>query len=244
MRLIPPASYRSMPWKNGGGVTTEIAVFPEGAGLDNFGWRISMAHVGADGPFSAFAGVDRTLCVLKGLGITLRFEGRGEVTLGKMSDPYSFAADAPCFGKLHGEPIDDLNIMSRRAGWRHEVERVDIYAPWECVAQCDVTALICVKGEVTFAGKPLPLVGRGILSQRMGGGRAALADWAGAMSEPSNVSRPPPPTPPHISDERLGEGGNARASLTGATLLLEYGERVTLTPERAATLYAVRLSKL
>ena len=134
MRIIPATSYRSMPWKNGGGVTTEIAVFREGAGLVDFDWRISMAHVAQDGPFSAFPGVDRTLCVLAGLGITLAFAGKGEVTLGKMSDPYSFPAEVAVRGKLHGEPIDDFNVMSRRARWRHEVERVEVYEAWDCAS--------------------------------------------------------------------------------------------------------------
>ena len=31
----------SMPWKNGGGETTEIAVSPPGAGLDDFDWRVA-----------------------------------------------------------------------------------------------------------------------------------------------------------------------------------------------------------
>ena len=45
MRLLRAATHRRMPWKNGAGVTTEIAVFPESAGLDDFEWRLSMATV-------------------------------------------------------------------------------------------------------------------------------------------------------------------------------------------------------
>jgi environmental stress-induced protein Ves len=47
-----------MPWKNGGGETTEIAVFPDGAGLSDFDWRVSMARVDGDGPFSSFPGIE------------------------------------------------------------------------------------------------------------------------------------------------------------------------------------------
>ena len=43
LRVIRAAECQTMPWKNGGGETTEIAVFPSGAGLDDFEWRISMA---------------------------------------------------------------------------------------------------------------------------------------------------------------------------------------------------------
>jgi environmental stress-induced protein Ves len=124
MRLIRASQCRVMPWKNGGGTTTEIAVHPLGASLDAFDWRISMAHVGTDGPFSAFPGIDRTLSVLAGNGIKLAF-GDGETAeLRRASSPYSFAADREVEGKLLDGPIDDLNVMTRRGGWRHEVGRI------------------------------------------------------------------------------------------------------------------------
>ena len=55
-----------MPWKNGQGATREIAVHPEGASLDNFMWRVSLAQVNAPGPFSLFRDCDRILCVVRG----------------------------------------------------------------------------------------------------------------------------------------------------------------------------------
>ncbi len=68
MRVVhlAAAARRAVPWKNGGGVTEEIAVYPSDAGFDDFAWRISMARVGQGGPFSRFPGVDRTLAVLEG----------------------------------------------------------------------------------------------------------------------------------------------------------------------------------
>ena len=62
--ILTASSYRRMPWKNGGGETVEIAVSPEGAALSEFDWRISMATVATDGPFSIFPGIDRTLSIL------------------------------------------------------------------------------------------------------------------------------------------------------------------------------------
>ena len=44
---------------------------PEGASLDTFDWRISMARVASDGPFSEFPGIDRTLAVVEGSGMVL-----------------------------------------------------------------------------------------------------------------------------------------------------------------------------
>ena len=75
MRILRAENYRRMRWKNGGGETAEIAVFPEGAGLDEFDWRISMARVEAGGPFSRFPGVDRTLSILEGEGMVLESRG-------------------------------------------------------------------------------------------------------------------------------------------------------------------------
>jgi len=43
----------AMTWKNGGGVTREIICQPLGAGMDDFDWRVSIAHIASDGPFSA-----------------------------------------------------------------------------------------------------------------------------------------------------------------------------------------------
>ena len=65
-----------MPWKNGGGTTAEIAAFPDGAGFNAFDWRISLAEVASDGPFSAFPGIDRTLMLVEGARLALDRRGR------------------------------------------------------------------------------------------------------------------------------------------------------------------------
>ena len=77
-KLLRNADHRRMPWKNGGGETVEVIVHPEGASLSDFGWRVSMATVASDGPFSVFPGIDRTLAVLSGEGMDLSIEGLGD----------------------------------------------------------------------------------------------------------------------------------------------------------------------
>ncbi|RVD63440.1 HutD family protein, partial [Mesorhizobium sp. M4A.F.Ca.ET.029.04.2.1] len=131
MRILRAAGYRVMPWKNGGGTTTEITVSPGGAGFDNFDWRISMARVEAGGPFSSFAGIDRTLCVLAGQGIVLDVAGRAPAELTAASAPFSFAADVPTAAALISGPITDLNVMTRRGRMTHTVERLTVAAPLE-----------------------------------------------------------------------------------------------------------------
>ncbi len=124
LRRLTPADYRRMPWKNGGGETVEIAVFPPDAGLDAFDWRVSLARVAADGPFSIFQGIERTLSVVEGAGIDLVFAGGRCVPLTPGDPPAAFPADVPVSGRLHGGPITDLNVMSRRGRIAHAVTRL------------------------------------------------------------------------------------------------------------------------
>jgi uncharacterized protein len=126
MRVIAKSSYRSMPWKNGGGETTEIIVSPLGASLDDFDWRISMASIASDGPFSLFTGIDRTLSILAGQGLELAFPGRGAVRLDRMAAPFAFPADVPAAAHLVSGVIENLNVMTRRNRFRHHVSRMRI----------------------------------------------------------------------------------------------------------------------
>ncbi|MCM2255076.1 MAG: HutD family protein [Vicinamibacteria bacterium] len=111
MRLIGPDQYRRMPWKNGLGVTTEIARFP--ADGDRFDWRVSIASVDRDGPFSCFPGIDRILLVLVGDGLLLERADGGQTRLGPL-EPCAFSGDDETTGRLVGGPIRDFNVMARR----------------------------------------------------------------------------------------------------------------------------------
>ena len=131
-----------MRWKNGLGETVEIAVFPEGGSLDAFDWRVSMAQVAADGPFSAFLGVDRTLCVLEGEGVRLAIAGRPEVTLTRTSEPFAFPADADTTCRLVKGAITDLNVMTRRGRFRHRVRRLAIEGEVALHSEAEATLLL------------------------------------------------------------------------------------------------------
>jgi environmental stress-induced protein Ves len=107
--------------------------------LADFDWRVSMAEVAADGPFSLFPGVDRVLTVLQE-ELLLSFEGGAVVTLGAGALPYAFPGDAPCQGAVRGGMVTDLNVMVRRGRFRCAVRRVSpgalrvAGAPWLFVA--------------------------------------------------------------------------------------------------------------
>jgi environmental stress-induced protein Ves len=87
--VIAPSQYRRTPWKNGGGLTEEIAAHPEGAALDGFDWRISIAAVDRDGPFSRFPGVDRTITLIEGRRHAA-FGPDRDVVLDTLFEPYVF----------------------------------------------------------------------------------------------------------------------------------------------------------
>lgn len=110
MRVIKPAEYRAMPWKNGGGVTTEIWASPPSGAFD---WRVSIATVNADGAFSAFTGYERHIMTLSGEGMVLDIEGRGKFTLEALL-PFSFSGDAKVHGSLLQGAVLDFNLMVRR----------------------------------------------------------------------------------------------------------------------------------
>jgi len=150
MRILRAAAYRVMPWKNGGGTTTEIAVSPDGAGLDDFDWRVSMARVETSGPFSSFAGIDRTLSVLEGDGVVLDIAGQTPARLTAASAPLAFPGDVPTGATLIGGPITDLNVMTRRGCMAHKVERRPLSAEIRLVPQADITLVLAVDAGVTL----------------------------------------------------------------------------------------------
>lgn len=99
-----------IPWRNGGGVTREVAA-SGGSGPQDFDWRISIADVSQPGPFSAFPGVDRVITLVEGERMELVIDGAVHV-LG-LHDSLSFdgAGQASC--SLPTGPTRDLNVMTR-----------------------------------------------------------------------------------------------------------------------------------
>lgn len=124
LRILTPADYLTTPWKNGRGVTTEIAREPlpgaSAAGFD-FAWRLSMAPVREDGPFSPFAGIERTIVVIEGAGCDLHFD-TGEVHRLLPFEPYAFDGGAKVTGHLVDGPIRDFNVMVRRDVWQAQMQ--------------------------------------------------------------------------------------------------------------------------
>ncbi|EJT06475.1 HutD family protein [Rhizobium sp. CCGE 510] len=150
MKILRAGDHKRMPWKNGKGETVEIAVFPPDASVNDFDWRISMATVAADGPFSIFAGVDRTLAILDGNGMVLDIEGSQPVLLTSASDPLAFAADIPVDARLENGAITDLNVMTRRNGLAHTLIRIDLAGARTVPLASSTCLFLCHRGALSF----------------------------------------------------------------------------------------------
>jgi uncharacterized protein len=120
LRILRSADYPTRPWKNGGGTTRDIAVSPPGALLEDFDWRLSLAQVDRDGPFSRFDNVDRTLVLLDG-AMTLHERDR-RIDLVR-HEPVTFAGERAIDATVAGGATLDFNVMTRRGRVQHVVRR-------------------------------------------------------------------------------------------------------------------------
>jgi len=91
VRIIRANDCKTTPWKNGGGSTTEIAIGPTGASLEAFDWRVSMARVAFDGPFSD-SPASTAPRHRQGHGLVLTIGDQAPVTLSSGTDPVHFPA--------------------------------------------------------------------------------------------------------------------------------------------------------
>lgn len=146
MRLIRSKSYRRQPWKNGGGETVEIAVEPADASTSDFDWRVSMARVEQDGPFSIFPHIDRTLTILDGAGIELSLDQQSPLVI--TGQPCSFPGDTPAVARLIDGPVTDLNVMTRRTKLTHRVTAIRADGTADFVVRSPTALLYCHSGEV------------------------------------------------------------------------------------------------
>src|SRR5687767_4536084 len=156
MRRLGPADYRDMPWKNGGGVTRELVKLPHPSDPARFLARLSVATVGASGPFSVFPGVDRTLMILDGAGVALTLGGEREVVLDRRWQPFAFPGEAEIQCRLLGGPVRDFNLMVDRALAQGTLAVV-LLAPGETrpLAGARTVLLHVLEGQVSVAGTAL-----------------------------------------------------------------------------------------
>jgi len=108
-----PADSRRTPWKNGRGVTEELAIWPERASLErgDFAWRISRARVVENGAFSSFPGFERILVVSEGAGLVLEHGSSAPRARVRPLEPYRFDGAWPTTAELVSGPVADFGLL-------------------------------------------------------------------------------------------------------------------------------------
>jgi hypothetical protein len=125
-RHFPCEAYISMPWRNGAGITREIAREP--AQGESFAWRLSLASLQVSGPFSSYAGYERCVALVDGRGFHLHVAGAGAKTLAARGEHALFAGAAEARCELLDGPCTDLSLMVRDPGAIDSATRLDIGA--------------------------------------------------------------------------------------------------------------------
>ena len=115
-RILPASGYQRMRWKNEAGWTSEILKVHGSADRDtnDWDWRLSIAEIETDAPFSAFPGVERELVLLSGNGLRLRFDDGSVHELLPPHDRLRFAGERAAFGELIDGATRDFNLMWKR----------------------------------------------------------------------------------------------------------------------------------
>jgi len=149
-RVIPANEYRRERWRNGLGWTREIharRAAPDTA----WDWRLSIAEIEHDAPFSAFPGVDRELVLLHGNGLRLRFDDGEACLLHPPCGRMRFAGERSLVGELVDGPTHDFNLMWRRDAITAELLHRPLVGPMVFFAEPGTTwALHLLAGEARF----------------------------------------------------------------------------------------------
>ncbi len=134
-----------VPWANGLGTTAVIARSPD---IDDWVWRLSLADVVTDGPFSTMPGIDRWIAVAAGDGMDLSIDGGEPVRIQHHDPAYAFDGGAVTSCRLLDGPIRDLNLMLRRGAASGSLE-LHRLAPNETLhAPADTMAMVVLDGGV------------------------------------------------------------------------------------------------
>jgi len=118
VRHLREKDYSRQRWKNGGGWTTELALGGDGTDFD---WRVSIAEIETDGPFSTFPGCDRHIALLDGSGMRLEFDSAQPALLEQRLHFVHFSGEWKTYGALIDGPVRDFNLITRRERVRAEV---------------------------------------------------------------------------------------------------------------------------
>ena len=154
IRFIPESSLVEGRWRNGQGVSWEIASYKE-EGAADFSWRFAKARIDNDVPFSIYPGMDRIFMMIEGQGMDLVFEGGDALHVHETFVAHEFSCDVPLVCKLRGGPSLDLNLFTARGQWRATCDVVVIDGKLQFNFENQITILFALEGDCSVGGYAL-----------------------------------------------------------------------------------------
>jgi environmental stress-induced protein Ves len=200
------------PWKNGGGVTRELARGHAPNEPDSgsaFSWRLSIADIERAGPFSAFDGYCRTLVLLQGTGLRLDFQDGLDARLDRIANMVEFDGGEAVSASLGAGPCRVINVMTARqarCGWTVRLLRDT------SLEIAGAFVLLPALGEWRLSGGGVPALTPGVAALRLNAGKPDAADacvpadttrGTTAGEKPRTTGGPPDP-PPTVSCRGAG----------------------------------------
>jgi hypothetical protein len=110
---LDPAGYRRTPWKNGGGITIDIA--------EQDAWRFGRTPITTPGPFSDYSGFDRAQVLVAGRGLVLETPD-GEIDVRTPFKPVAFAGETPIVSRLEAGAVEVVNLIGDRTRVRIDLQ--------------------------------------------------------------------------------------------------------------------------
>ena len=152
LRLIRQSEMASGPWRNGMGISWEIASHRE-QNAKEFSWRFAKARIDRDVPFSIYPGMDRVFMQISGNGLDLEFEGGQKIEVHQSNVPYAFACDIPLNCKLLDGPCFDLNLFTTRGVYEAQASVLKL-SGMETLDLTGVDAVFfALEGSVVLSGQ-------------------------------------------------------------------------------------------
>ncbi len=177
--IITPAQWQTQRWQNGGGITHQLCRQDDEQGLL---WRLSIAEVATDGPFSRFDNIDRIIMLLEGSGFCLLGVADSPKVLDTPLKPFAFAGETPIHCTLINGAVRDFNLMTRRAAVTPQLQVLSIGSEAQTVILSAQTLIYVVSGNVEIAleQQTLTLAAQHTLSLSNESGSVQLSCIAGA----------------------------------------------------------------
>lgn len=147
--LLPRDEQAVTPWRNGAGLTRELAT---GVIDGELSWRVSIAHIDEPGAFSTWPGMHRSLTLLTGDQVVLTVAGNEHAVL--RGQTFEFSGDVAVGCALPGGPVEALNLMTRRGQALLQLHSHDLRDGAVELGPDDLAVLVEGEATVRLAAEP------------------------------------------------------------------------------------------